>query len=370
MAFCAAGLFGWALSILMSYTKRFSVILIVCMSAAILGINYYLLRRFPLPVSNSFLFFGFLAVAAASRISGTLAAQFARLCGRAMFISPLRTLVGLFLQKNIELIPTTETPDGMQDVSYEEFAYEQVVHKWKDQGLKLHVLCANMGSFQSYLEAARYEEYYPDYYRGASKYLLHKQIQHYLSTVITPIQGSEVWMDVASSSSPFPDILTRLYGIDVYRQDLAYPPGIRGLYIGSNAAAIPLPDESIDRISLHCSFEHFEKDSDSAFVCELARLLRPGGVACIIPLYLSNTYQILTNPRYWLSRGVPGEEGTQVTISHTYWESHGRFYDAKALERRVIQPLREAKLNYRLIQVQVPPEIDYSPFMVLEISKP
>jgi hypothetical protein len=354
----------------MTYTRKFSVILVVCMSAAILGINNYLLRWSPPPIGNLFLFLGFLAVAAASRISGTLANRFARLFGRAMFISPFRALVGLLLQKNIELPPTTKAPDGVQEVSYEEFAYEQVVDEWRKQGLKPHMLYVDMASFHSYLKVARYEEYYPDYYRGANRYLLHKQLQHYLSTVITPVQGSETWMDVASASSPFPDILTRLYGIDVYRQDLAYPPGVRGLYIGSNAAAIPLPDESIDRISLHCSFEHFENDSDSAFVRELARLLRPGGVACIIPLYLSNTYQILTNPRYWLSHGIPGEEGDQVTISHTYWESHGRFYCAQALERRVIQPLREVKLDYHLIQVQIPPEIDYSPFMILEISRP
>ena len=102
---------------------------------------------------------------------------------------------------------------------------------------------------------------------------------------------------------------------------------------------------------------------------ELGRILSPGGSAAIIPLYVSNTYRILTNPYYWLKRGVPKEAGCQVTVSADYWESHGRFYDWEALERRVLQPLKRAGLNYEFIRVMVPPGIDYPPFMVLKIMK-
>lgn len=353
----------------MTYSKKFFTIFTVCASLIIATGCYFLCKWASPLVSSLWVFTGLIAIAIAGRISGTLAERFTRLFGKAMFVSPFRMMVDLFLRRNIQTAEMVKTPQGFEEINYVRFNYNQVLEDLEHKGENLEALRVNLDDFRNYLEIARYDQHHPDYYKGAPKYLVHKQIQHYLSTVLTPIDGSEVWMDVASSISPFPEILTRLYGIDVYRQDLSYPPGVRGLFIGSNAAAIPLSDDSIDRISLHCSFEHFEKDSDSGFLRELARLLKPGGTACIIPLYLSNTYQILTNPHYWLKRSVPREAGAQITISRIYWESHGRFYNAEALEKRVIRPLHTAKLNYRFIKIEVPPEVDYPPFVVLEIEK-
>ena len=276
----------------MTYSKKFFVIFTVCTSLTI-AVGSYFLRKWASPfVSNLWLFTGLFAIAAAGRISATLAEWFAQLFGKAMFIPPLKMLADLFLRRNFQTTETIITPQGLKEISYAQFNYNEVLKGLGQKGETLETLRVDLEDFHNYLKAARYDQYYPDYYKGSPEYLVHKQIQHYLSAILTPIKGSEIWMDVASSTSPFPDILTRLYGVDVYRQDLSYPPGVRGLFIGSNAAAIPLHDESIDRISLHCSFEHFEKDSDSGFLWEVARLLRPGGVACIIPLYLSNIYQI------------------------------------------------------------------------------
>ncbi|MBI5153840.1 methyltransferase domain-containing protein [Candidatus Poribacteria bacterium] len=55
--------------------------------------------------------------------------------------------------------------------------------------------------------------------------------------------------------------------------------------IGCDACELPLPDSSLDAMALHCSFEHFEGDSDTRFVREAMRVLRPGGGLLIIPFY-------------------------------------------------------------------------------------
>lgn len=352
---------------------RYSIIFFVAISGlcaiGLVVADFFLLSSLSPICHGLTLFLGALGLGAMGRLSSTLAHLFAVFCGEIIFIVPVRKAIGWALGRNIQLAEENTNSCPPQEVEYEKFEYDEVLKGLGQRKIAVHPLEISMAGFQNYLELARYEEYHPHYYEGAPKYLLHKQIQHYLSMAIIPIRRSEIWMDVASASSPFPEILTRLYGIDVYRQDLAYRPGIRGLYIGSNAAAIPLPDESIDRISLHCSFEHFEKNSDSDFIFELCRLLKLGGVAHIIPIYVSNTYQILTNPRYWLSRGVPNEDKATITISRLFWESHGRFYDQEALENRVIRPLQERKLDYRFLQVRVPAEFDYPQFMVLEIKK-
>jgi hypothetical protein len=355
---------------LMARQKLLFIFLSCCICCAVLAGHLLMSKWVPSVISDLLLFVGLFAVAVAGRVSGTLASRFSYGFGRTMFSSPVRRLVGFTLRRDIQPSEVKRTPSGDKEVSYEEFSYDEVLKELETSGIIPDIVRVDLSSWQAYLKSARYEEYHPDYYKDAPRYLVHKQVQHYLSTLLTPVAGSEVWIDIASSTSPFPEIIRRLYGIRVYRQDLSYPQGVHGLRVGSDAASIPLPDGCIDRISLHCAFEHFEGSSDTGFVSEIARILKPGGVACIIPLYISNTYQILTNPRYWLNRGIPKEDGSQVRISRAYWESFGRFYDAGALKKRIINRLQMAKLNYRLIQVQLPPEIDYPPFVVLEIRKP
>jgi hypothetical protein len=353
----------------MSYPKRFFLVFSVVLACAFLAVGWLVGNWLPSWVLWPWGFIAICAAAMTGRVSGGLAEVFARLAGK-LILTPVGTGLARFvLGRSIQAVEALRTANGVREVQYVDFGYDKVLEGMKAKGIKPTELLVNAEGFRAYLETARYQDYHPGYYKGTPDYLAQKRVQHYLSTVITPVEGKVVWMDVASSTSPFAEILTRLYGIKVYRQDLSYPPGVEGLRIGSDASAIPLPDGAVDRISLHCSFEHFEGDADSKFLRELGRILSPGGSAAIIPLYVSNTYRILTNPHYWLKRGVPQEVGCQVTVSGEYRESHGRFYDWEALERRVLRPLSEAKLDYEIIRVTVPAGIDYPPFVVLKITK-
>jgi hypothetical protein len=48
-----------------------------------------------------------------------------------------------------------------------------------------------------------------------------------------------------------------LYNVRCFSLDLSYPPGINGELVGSDAGAMPFANDSISKMSLHCSFEHF-----------------------------------------------------------------------------------------------------------------
>lgn len=161
-------------------------------------------------------------------------------------------------------------------------------------------------------------------------------------------QPGDVVIDVASERSIFPAVVRRAAGATVYRQDLIYPPGIEGDRIGGSAAAMPVADGFADKLVLHNSFEHFEGTADTDFVTEAWRVLKPGGVVCIVPLFVSDRYVILSDP-LTDRRGIiwdPGAERIEIPGWHNRF---GRFYDAPALEARVLAPARELGYEIELL---------------------
>lgn len=114
-------------------------------------------------------------------------------------------------------------------------------------------------------------------------------------------------------------------------------------YIQSDAARIPLPDGSLDRISCHHSFEHFQENSDIAFIIEIQRLLRPGGKCCIIPIFIADHYLEVTRET---NSNCPFDRRAKYIVDPTArltgGESCGDFarvYDMAAFQERVIDPI-------------------------------
>ena len=85
-------------------------------------------------------------------------------------------------------------------------------------------------------------------------------------------------------------------GIKSYRLDLAYPAGIHGIDIGSDAGDTKLPDAFATVLSAQCAYECFMGDADIRFIKEAARILKSKGKYGIVPLYLDNDYYISTSP--------------------------------------------------------------------------
>jgi SAM-dependent methyltransferase len=177
-----------------------------------------------------------------------------------------------------------------------------------------------------------------------------KFLEHFVSVELLGAKsGPGLVIDVASCRSHFPEVLRRR-GYRVIAQDLSYPQGLHGDRLGGDAAAMDLAPDSVDGMTLHCSFEHFEGDADTRFMRETARVLRPGGKVVILPLYLQERFVIETDP--YISRGrVPVDAGANLVASFGYANRFGRHYDVSALERRVLEPARSAGLDTMLYRV-------------------
>lgn len=185
-------------------------------------------------------------------------------------------------------------------------------------------------------------------------YFTYKTLQSILSN------PDSVYIDIAATdNSPYQDIIALLAKTSkTYIQDLTFPSGINGHRIGGSAANLPLPDASVDAMTLHCSFEHFEGNADTDFVREAGRLLRSGGKVCIIPLYLGEYAFVLCDPAWALNLSIDRE-----AVKHFFpkWgERHGRFYSPETLLKRIINPAKEVGLLARVIHFPNSLELDPS----------
>lgn len=211
----------------------------------------------------------------------------------------------LFTQK-IKVYENPEKENYLK--SFKIIAEDKVIFNETSIYSKLYNICKdNMNDYifdeEEYMQwynKVNYAINYPDYCNEFSGNNLHtKALQHFISIKLLKFDSDDIYLDVASSQSVCPDIVRRYYTKNIYRQDIRYKIGVNGEFIGSNAESIPLNDSSIDKISLHCSLEHFENNSDINFIKEAHRILKKGGKLVITPLYLNDTAHILTSPSIW-----------------------------------------------------------------------
>jgi hypothetical protein len=148
------------------------------------------------------------------------------------------------------------------------------------------------------------------------------------------LNPDDVYVDIASAMSPVPEIYAKLYRCTSYKQDLIYTTDIKKYTLGGNAAKIPVPNEFFNKMALHCSFEHFEGNSDIAFLKEAERVLSKNGKVCIVPLYLNSTYGIVTNPTL-LTKATIFEDDAVIHCMKGTNEKYGRNYDIPHLISRV-----------------------------------
>jgi SAM-dependent methyltransferase len=208
--------------------------------------------------------------------------------------------------------------------------------------------------YRDYLASSGYPHSYLGGPAGGNPFFGEKTLEHYatLALLDPTVRGPEtVLIDVASNASPFAEILRRLRGWKVYDQDLQFPYGLHGERIGGDAAAMPVPDGLADVMTLHCSYDHFEGSSDIGFTREAARVLRPGGQAVILPLYLSTTFGAKCDPRLsW--QGLHLDEGMRRYLIPRLDVRFSRTYDAARLRSRVLEPAAAAGMLWRVLRIQ------------------
>ncbi|MDX1906791.1 MAG: methyltransferase domain-containing protein [Bacteroidia bacterium] len=196
---------------------------------------------------------------------------------------------------------------------------------------------------------------YPDGYYGGgldpAANFTEKSLEHYVSTAFIPAGPDVTLIDIAACNSPFADIMRNQYGCKkVYQQDLIYPKGIHGDRIGGWGHELYLPGNSVDGVTLHCSLEHFEGNSDTLFFQEISRVLKPGGRVVILPFYLAHTYTIHVDPAYNLLKRHTPQLDPEARLRYAGWRQFfSRHYDPAALYRRVLAAAPSLRLTlYRV----------------------
>lgn len=193
-------------------------------------------------------------------------------------------------------------------------------------------------AFARWVEWSDYERRYPKYVRRfpPGPALTKKLLEHFLSIDLLGLPSTGTVVDVGSRESPFAEVVARMTPqLRVIRADMVYPRGWRGNDLGCDGASLDLEHESVDRVFFHCSFEHFEGDRDTRATSEIARVLRPGGAAVIIPLWLAERAFNETDDEAH-TPSVEFDAGTSICIGQ--WKYRfARFYDTDSLSRRVIQ---------------------------------
>ncbi len=196
-------------------------------------------------------------------------------------------------------------------------------------------------------------EYTGDYqlYGGAERHcFLEKALEHFVSLKFVDLNKDDVCIDVGSCKSVFPKFVERISGATCYAQDLVYPDGVSAKTIGSSADSIPLADNSVSAMFLHCTFEHFEGLTDSGYIRECGRLLKKGGKTVILPLYLNQNYCNITGETDANKRSeINFDPDSSYYCVIPEWKNRfGRHYSAEAFLNRVFNPAQEMGLLVKL----------------------
>ena len=133
------------------------------------------------------------------------------------------------------------------------------------------------------------------YYRAHRDIHIEKCLEQYLVDCALRLRRVDTYVDMASAGSPWARAI-RLRGVEAYRLDLIYRPGIHGINIGSDATATGHAADFARAVSIQCAFGLFFGETDRRFLAETARILEPGGRAVITPLYLDDTHFVLHSP--------------------------------------------------------------------------
>ncbi|MFB8791990.1 MAG: class I SAM-dependent methyltransferase [Potamolinea sp.] len=217
----------------------------------------------------------------------------------------------------------------------------------------------NIDKYNNYFNEAEYKIRYPDYYLGNQ---IEKSLEHYLALSLLNLSEEDVFIDLASEHSPIPEIYARLTGATTYSQDIMYPPGINGNRIGGDACSMPVPEGFASKATLTCSIEHFEGDADTSLFHELSRILKPGGMVCVVPFYIFKEQATQTDPTVSVPSGVDFDRGTTIYCAQGWGNRHGRFYSPKSLLERLIKPVQD-KFKFEFYYLKNAAEVDPSVYV-------
>ncbi len=201
--------------------------------------------------------------------------------------------------------------------------------------------------------------WFPSHYHGGCKSGVweEKILEHWIAGEILGLAEfapEDVYVDVAAGNSPWAKTLRERSGlnsfaIDLLPVDIAY----RDLpyYRTENATKSSFGDCAVRGVSLQCAFEMFMGDDDTLLIDEIARILKPGGKAVILPLYMHTHYCAYAAPEYF-GKGYAPPGAKEYVRMDCFGVPSSRKYDALTLQCRVIVPIQNAGLKYRVLALR------------------
>lgn len=216
-------------------------------------------------------------------------------------------------------------------------------------------------------------KYFSDWQNHFNDIQYKKLIEFYTTHTLLEPRPNDVFMDAAGGSYTYLNSLqckTRIVQDINISDEFKARFGKEIEYIESNASKIGLPNESVDKISSHHSFEHFQADSDILFIKEVQRLLRVNGKCCIIPIFIANRYVDLTDTFTFKKFDVRSRRVIDPTATIPGGKTCGnyaRIYDLKAFQKRVINNINMTKFKVIVAELQLDGEI--VPDLTLECHK-
>ncbi len=230
---------------------------------------------------------------------------------------------------------------------------DQLVESLVSSGIPVEDFEIDIPEYHKYLKASNY----PDSYFGGGKdetrNFTEKTLEHYVSTKFMQLDSDSLFVDMAACDSPFYQIIKKKFGLQQsFQQDLIYEKGINGNQIGGYGHELPFGENEVDAITLHCSVEHFEGNSDTLFFKAMERQLKPGGRIIILPFYIAYEYTIHVDPIYNLLRNhrVTLDDNERFTLRYSSWyQFYSRHYDTQAIQERILGPCPGLELKiYRV----------------------
>lgn len=205
----------------------------------------------------------------------------------------------------------------------------------------------NLEKYKNFVTEANYAAYsYTHYNAGKdSPVFIKKTLEHFISFDLLKVKPGDVFIDIASHDSPLASIMKKMVGCETYRQDIIFNKGINDDKIGGNASDMPIPANFASALSLNSSFEHFEGNSDSLFIRECERILKPGGRVCIVEFFVSEEYAIMTDHATWEPDIPEFDDGSTVYILKGWRNRFGRFYNWNAFRERILNHLGDMRFS-------------------------
>ncbi len=218
-------------------------------------------------------------------------------------------------------------------------------------GIKLYDYAPPPAEFQAFQAQGWFP---PDYHGGLKSGVWdEKLLEHWISSELLGLMHygpQDIYVDVAAAGSPWVQALRERKNINAYAIDMCEIGKLyRHLdyYRVENATATTFADSSVSGASLHCAYEMFMGQDDTKLIQELARILKPGGKAVILPLYMHTHYCAYSSPEYF-GKGYSDPDAREYVRLDCSGVPSSRKYDPLKLRERVLAPIVSAGMRYKL----------------------